>query len=323
VTRSERTEVLVVARAADIAAETATGCWLVESLWSEHGVGVIGGAPKSFKTWLALDLAVSVASATPALGHFSVTTRGPVLIYGAEDAPAQLRSRIDMIAASRRLPLEHLDVSLILEHALRLDTERDRRRLAATIEHHRPRLLILDPLVRLHRTDENSAGDMSAILAELRSLQRRYELALILVHHLRKNAPARTIDGLALRGSGDLYAWGDCNLFLKRREKVITLTIEHRAAPAPEPCTLELATDPTPHLHVLDATGASRDQIIAANTEERILDALAQAEQPLSRQSLRDSLRIRNATLGDALVRLRAQGIIRRRRDGFLLRERR
>ena len=250
-------------------------------------------------------------------------TGNTVLIYGAEDAPAQLRSRIEMIATSRQLTIERLDVSLILEHALRLDTERDRKRLIATIQRHRPRLLILDPLVRLHRTDENSASDMSAILAELRALQRRYQLALILVHHLRKNAPARALDGLSLRGSGDLYAWGDSNLFLHRREKVLTLTVEHRAAPAPEPCTLELGVDPTPHLHVVDSAGASRGEILAANTEERILDALAQADQPISRQCLRDSLHIRNATLGDALVRLRTQGVIRRRKDGFLLRERR
>jgi len=63
-------------------------------------VGLIGGAPKCCKTWLALDLAVSVASGTPALGRFSVRDRGPVLFYGAEDAAAHLRTRIEAIAAA-------------------------------------------------------------------------------------------------------------------------------------------------------------------------------------------------------------------------------
>src|SRR5439155_550142 len=38
--------------------------------------------------------------------------------------------------------------------------------------------LLIDPLVRLHRIDENSAAEMSAVLGELRALQRAYQLAL-------------------------------------------------------------------------------------------------------------------------------------------------
>lgn len=44
--------------------------WLVDGLWAEEGVGIVGGAPKCCKTWLALDLALSVASGTPALGAY-------------------------------------------------------------------------------------------------------------------------------------------------------------------------------------------------------------------------------------------------------------
>ncbi len=317
-TRNEA--LLAVRRAADIVAEENASPWLVEHLWAEQGVGVIGGAPKACKTWLALDIAISVASATPALGCFSVARAGRVLLYGAEDAPAQLRRRINMIATSRHLAIEHLDVQLIVENTLRLDTERDRRRLAATVEHYRPRLLILDPLVRLHRIDENSAADMSALLAELRTLQRQYELALILVHHLRKNVSPRGLDGLSLRGSGDLYAWGDSNLFLRKREKYLTLTVEHRAAPAPEPCTLQLDPDPTPHLQVVEADSSASTQALALKVEDRIVQALAENENPLSRDQLRGVLRIRNARLGDALVRLRSQGIVQRHDGGFRLR---
>lgn len=314
---------LVVRRAADIIPEENASHWLVEHLWAEQGVGVIGGAPKACKTWLALDLAISVASGTPALGRFPVARAGRVLLYGAEDAPAQLRSRIEMIAESRHLKIDNLDVQLILENTLRLDTERDRRRLAATVEHYRPRLLILDPLVRLHRIDENSAAEISALLAELRSLQRQYKLALILVHHLRKNVSPRGVDGLSLRGSGDLYAWGDSNLFLRKRDKYLSLTVEHRAAPAPEPCTLQLDVDPTPHLNVVEADSFASTQALAFKIEDRIVQALDKSDEPLSRDALRKFLRIRNASLGDALVRLRSQGLIQRHDGGFRLRSRR
>ena len=44
--------------------------WLVRQLWGTAAVGVIGGAPKTAKSWLGLELAVSVASGTACLGRF-------------------------------------------------------------------------------------------------------------------------------------------------------------------------------------------------------------------------------------------------------------
>src|SRR5262249_57340517 len=46
--------------------------WLVTSLWSEQAVGIIGGEPKCCKSFLALDLAVAVATGTPCLRRFTV-----------------------------------------------------------------------------------------------------------------------------------------------------------------------------------------------------------------------------------------------------------
>src|SRR3990172_6740345 len=68
--------------------------WLVEGLWARAGVGIIGGAPKSCKSWLALDLALSVASATPCLETFAVAEPGRVLVYIAEDAAAVVKERL-------------------------------------------------------------------------------------------------------------------------------------------------------------------------------------------------------------------------------------
>ena len=63
--------------------------WLVTGLWSEQAVGIVGGEPKCCKSFLALDLAVAVASGTPCLRHFAVPHPGRVLLYAAEDALAQ------------------------------------------------------------------------------------------------------------------------------------------------------------------------------------------------------------------------------------------
>lgn len=313
-----RAERLRVVAAGDITAEPGRTGWLVEGLWAAQGVGVIGGAPKSCKTWLALDLAVSVASSTPALGRFPVADSGAVLLYAAEDAPEHIQQRLAGVASARGLDLRDLAIRLILAPSLRLDTARDRARLRTTLDEERPRLLILDPLVRLHQADENSAAEMSSLLGELRALQREYQLALLLVHHLRKNAP-RAPDGQALRGSGDLHAWGDSNLYLRRRDTSLRLTVEHRSASAPEPCALALALAPAPHLRVVD-TGALALSENITDLAGRVIAALAATDKPLSRDALRDLLRTRNATLGETLARLRAECRIVRAESGFALR---
>jgi hypothetical protein len=40
--------------------------WLVDGLWSEEAVGIIGGEPKCCKSFLALDLASPSPPASPA-----------------------------------------------------------------------------------------------------------------------------------------------------------------------------------------------------------------------------------------------------------------
>jgi hypothetical protein len=160
---------------------------------------------------------------------------------------------------------------------------------------------------------------MSILLGELRALQRERELALVLVHHLRKNGDSAGQEGLALRGSGDLHAWGDSNLYLRRAQRCLRLVIEHRAAPSPEPIGLELSAEPATHLRVVDEE-TTADPKAAAALGERIVDLLATARGPLSRDALRAATRTRNATLGEALVRLRAEGRIERCGSGFRLR---
>ncbi len=59
---------LPVSQVADLVAADPTRRWLVDGLWSQAAVHIIGGAPKSAKSWMALDMAVSVASDTPCLG---------------------------------------------------------------------------------------------------------------------------------------------------------------------------------------------------------------------------------------------------------------
>ncbi|MGA2191440.1 MAG: AAA family ATPase, partial [Steroidobacteraceae bacterium] len=151
--------------------------WLVTDLWSTDAVGIVGGEPKCCKSFLALDLAVAVASGQPCLRRFSVPKPARVLLYAAEDALHIVRSRLEGICAAAGIGLRDLNVHVITAPTLRLDLSADRDRLERTIADLAPGLLVLDPFVRLHRIDENASGEVAPLLAYLRELQRRHHLA--------------------------------------------------------------------------------------------------------------------------------------------------
>lgn len=306
-------DALPVVRAVDLDDGDTLPRWLVDTLWARAAVGVLGGAPKCCKSWLALDLAVSVATGTPCLGTFAVDDPGPVLLYMAEDAAPVVKARLAGICRARAIDLAHAPIHVITSPALRLDRGRDQARLRHTVRAIAPRLLVLDPFVRLHRIDENDAGEVSALLGYLRTLQRQHDVAVLVVHHARKNGGT---GGQSLRGSGDFYAWGDSYLYVRRQNGMLVLAIEHRAAPAPEPLRLELVARDDIDVHlIINSADLPPDDDARCDLDRLLLEALGRAARPVSRAQLRAELRVRNERLGDALVRLTNAGAIVRAGD--------
>ena len=125
---------LPIARACELEIEPEEERWLIEGLWARSAVGIIGGPPKAGKSWLGLDMAVSVASGTRALDHFPTPEKGTVLVYLAEDALPQVRARIEALCRQRGQDIRSLDLHVITAALLRLDLCLDQDRLARTIE---------------------------------------------------------------------------------------------------------------------------------------------------------------------------------------------
>lgn len=312
-------EKLRVQRIGDInRAVTGQKPWLVRSLWASSAVGVLGGPPKCGKTWLGLDLAISVASGTPCLDTFPVDNPGRTMLYLAEDSLHTARQRIEGICLHRGLDIQSLDLFLITEPALRIDREGDLHKLSAALTQLNPRLLVLDPFVRLHRRDENSSAEVSALLGDLRLLQRTHNLAIVLVHHARKNG--RGSHGQALRGSSDFHAWGDCNAYLNQRANVLMLSLEQRFHRPIDPLALRIASRPDgscTHLQIVDAMRDAPAPDPSKTTADAVLTQLGATPKPLPRTKLRAQLRLNNQRLGQVLQELEGQGRIRRTQQGW------
>ena len=291
--------------------------WLVTGLWSEQAVGIVGGEPKCCKSFLALDLAVAVAAGVPCLRRFAVTQAGRVLLFAAEDALHIVRRRLEGISAAAGVALADLDIQVITAPTVRLDLEADRRNLAETVARLQPRLLILDPFVRLHRIDENASGEVAPLLAYLRELQRRHGVAVLVVHHAKKGGGGIRA-GQALRGSSEFHAWGDSNLYLRRDGDDLSLSAEHRAAPSAKPITIELKQrGDALALEVVDRCDPAT--LPPSSLDDRITATLASADRLLPFTELRARCRVRTATLYERLAVLTANGRIVKIDDGYRL----
>jgi len=314
-------DTLPVKSPADIEPRSSEQIWLIHDLWGRSAVGLIGGPAKCGKSWLGLDMAVSIASATDCLGRFPVEYPGRTLIYLAEDSPAIVRDRIEAICAHRGLDIRLLLLEVIIAPTVRLDLPEDRIRLINTIQSEQPCMLLLDPLVRLHRLNENDASDISGLLGFLRELQRAFDLAVVLVHHTSKKHHANP--GQALRGSSDLHAFGDSNLYLARKNEKLSLTIEHRAARSPDPLTLQLVSrsDGTAtHLEVVSDQKLSADNHQEPTAlKDSIIEFLDRSGSARYRSQIRTALKVNNQRLGHALGDLEDQGLICRTSQGWKL----
>jgi len=318
--KAQPSNLLPVQLASQLATSGPQTRWLVEGLWTEQAVGILGGEPKCCKSFLALDMAVSVASGRPCLRHFPVAQSGPVLLFPAEDSLSIVRQRLEGICAAAGTDFGSLPVQVITAPSLRLDLPLDRQRLARTVAVWRPKLLILDPLIRLHQGDENESSQMAPLLSGLRQLQRQFQVAVLVVHHAKKEAHSLR-PGQALRGSSELHGWGDSNLYLRRKRDRLSLWTEHRAAPSQDNLALQLVdsgsavalslinSDSTPAVPTPDPPAA----------DQRVLDALTHLDRPASVRELRSLCGIKTATLLACLAQLTDQGLVHRQPGGYRL----
>jgi len=189
---------------------------LIEGLLGPGEVAVLGAEPKLGKTWLILQAAIAAASGTPLAAHWPVPKRVRTLLVVEEGRPGDLKDRLTQL-----LPVAGgtaaLDLFVLPFQGFRLDSIDDVTEILRQIESFEMGLVVLDPLYRMHRQDENDAVAMRPVITGLRTIADT-GAAVLLVHHLRK--PARDgrsgggASGAELRGTGALHAAYDTGILL-------------------------------------------------------------------------------------------------------------
>lgn len=207
---------------------------LVDSMIAQRSLAVLLGEPGAGKTFLALDLALSVATGLSWLGRG--VCQGPVVFIAAEGvsgiAPrisawkkahsAEGRMAIHFLREAVRL-VEPSDVSEFLDVL---------RRMKAP-----PVLVVFDTLARsMTGADENSGRDMGVAIAVADHLREQFNATTLLVHHPTKKNRREP------RGSGQLEGAADMMAALTRKDSHLWLTCEKiKDYPPFDPIELSLA----------------------------------------------------------------------------------
>ena len=167
--------------------------WSVPGILPE-GAAILAGKPKAGKSWLALGLAVAVASGGKALGDVDVTA-GEVLYIAAEDTKRRLKGRLRLLLHDQPAPE---DLHLALEWPRLPEGLKDLQAWLAS--HPRARLVIVDTLQRLRAPmgRGNAYESDYGAVASFKRVADNAHVSLLIVHHVRKLAaddPMETVSG--------------------------------------------------------------------------------------------------------------------------------
>jgi hypothetical protein len=218
--------------------------WLIKSYIESDSLSLICGIPGCFKTFLALDIGLSIASGIDWHG-LSVINHGPVFYIAGEGASG-LSRRLRALEIKHKVDLDSIPFFVSNQAADLLDEDNARSVASAvdslTKQYEPPALVIIDTLNRCFGSgDENNTKDMTSFINIVDSYIRSpYHCAVLIVHHTGH-------EGKRARGSSALKGALDWEYFLKKANGTATLSNtkvkDHEAPPditfKSEPVTLD------------------------------------------------------------------------------------
>ena len=154
------------------------------------GLFILAGAPKVGKSWLALDMALSIAKGEKLLGL--ETKRGTALYLCLEDSYTRIQNRLFELTSE---PSENLHFT-IMAGTIGSDLEKQIEQFKS--QYTDLKIIIIDTLQKIRSKDESSYASDYKELSVLKNLADKLRIAILLIHHTRKcrdNDPFNMISG--------------------------------------------------------------------------------------------------------------------------------
>ena len=174
--------------------------WLVEDWLPDASITFLISPPESYKTWILLDLAVSVSAGVPFLGSYPVNSTGPTLIIQQEDSHSGLTDRLALIVEQKlglnaniegdnwQVPsMPDLPIYVHPSRMLRFDNKKVLEELEKQIEIIKPKVIMIDPLYSTTAAVDNYMADLANQMMVLKTWRDKYGCSFVIAHHSKKN----------------------------------------------------------------------------------------------------------------------------------------
>ena len=282
--------------------------WMIEKLLHE-GLVLFGGKSKRGKSYLALDLAMSMAAGRSAFGHpeFAVRHAKKVLYIALEDGKRRLQDRLRAIQPN----VTQLD-NLCFAYEWPPLTEGGLEQLTDAITQRAFHVIILDILAKVEGTAQNGRREKDyhevySLFDALQELRNTHSFTLLMLTHLRKQDAEDVFD--TLHGSV-AYAGAQDVLWVMERKPQDDIAVLHIRDKDAEDLSLALRFQDG-CWHFL-GEGESH---IQGQIARDIVQVLREEERPLSIKDIMQSTGIpqaKYANVRQTLTRLAKEDLILR-----------
>lgn len=217
---------------------TAGGDWLVHSLIPRNARGLVIAPPKTGKTFFFLDLAIALGTGGKVLGLPAHSRPVRVAIISREDGPQLVSERLHALARGRDVDWREVDRNIRVNtvqqsQSFRIDNSDDLNEMAEWLRSERIEFCVLDVLNKLHGGEENSANEMTRVMARFDELSHLSGAQVCVIHHTNKSGGAR--------GSSSIEGWADYIFRLEANpddETLKTLYVRTKQSSNPAPKTM-------------------------------------------------------------------------------------
>ena len=176
--------------------------WLIQDILPAGGLVGLYGPPGDGKSFLAIDLALCVASGQA--WHDHAVEKGFALYVSGEGGTG-IGKRVQAWLSSHEVSANAVNIAWLTESMPISSTSEDMDvlfgRLNNEVEQH-PSLVVIDTLARCFDGDENLQEDMGRFIAGVDRLRRECHATVVVVHHTRLDAE-RERGSTAFRGAAD------------------------------------------------------------------------------------------------------------------------
>ena len=214
---------------------------VIRGLLPERAKFMLGSGSKSFKTWLTLDMALSIAGGEQFLERATEPRR--VVYCNFELKPETFKRRAQILCKRKGIAVEpgwfhHLPLRGLLA-GMRVSQVVDS--ILEVIAHCHAEVVVIDPLYKLNlEGEENNSRDQTLLFNELDRLITVGKVTLILNDHFSKGNQSEKDPLDAIRGSSAKGGDVDAAMVLRRHEVAdcFRVDIVHRELPPVEPFTI-------------------------------------------------------------------------------------